>query len=57
MGDCEAAGFDYVEVGSVGVACKYHVSGAVGDVIIGISGKVIDLFQPKTGCSLSFSGM
>ena len=38
---CAAAGFAYVEVDSVGVACKYHIAGMVGDAAVGISGKVI----------------
>ena len=41
MGTCAAAGFAYVEVGSIGVACKYHVAGTVGDAVVRISGKVI----------------
>ena len=42
MGACAAAGFDYVELGSVGVAFKYNFSGAVGDAVVRVSGKVIE---------------
>ena len=38
---CEAAGFTYIEVGSVGVACKYHTAVVVGDAVVGINVKVI----------------
>ena len=32
---------EYVEVGGVGVSCKDHVAGTVGDAIVGIGGKEI----------------
>ena len=50
MGACAAAGFAYVEVGSVDVACKYHASGAVGDANIGICGKVIKELEHVPVC-------
>ena len=31
MGSCMAVGLRYFEVGGVGVSCKDHVAGAVGD--------------------------
>ena len=41
MGSCAAAGLGCIEVGGVGVSCKDHVAGAVGDAIVGICGEVI----------------
>ena len=50
MGSCAAAGLRYVKVGSVGVSCKDHVSGAVGDAIVGIGGKVIKELEHVSVC-------
>ena len=47
---CAAAGFAYVEVGSVSVSCKYHDSGAVGDAVVGICGKVIKELEHVSVC-------
>ena len=50
MGACAPAGFDYVEVGRVGVACEYHVASAVGDAVVKISGKAIEELEHVPVC-------
>ena len=52
MGACAAAGFPYVELGSVGGVCKYHVADAVSDAVFGISGKVIKKLDHVHVCVL-----
>ena len=52
MGACAAAGFAYVGVGSVSMACKYHVAGVVGDYIFGISGNSIKELEHVRVCVL-----
>ena len=37
-----AAGFADIEVGGDGVACYYHVAGAVGDTAVGVGGEVVE---------------
>ena len=51
VGAWAAAGFSYVEVGSVSVAYKCHVVGAVGDAVVGISGKVIKELEHVPVCA------
>ena len=50
MVSCAAAGLLYVEVGSVGMSCKDHVAGVVGDAIVRIGGKVIKELEHVSVC-------
>ena len=57
MGSCVAAGLGYVEVGGVGVSCKDHVTGAVGDAIVGIGGEVIKELEHVSVCVVGGGGL
>ena len=41
MSTSSAANFFDIEVASVGVGCKNHAAGSVGDSVVGISGDVV----------------
>ena len=45
VGARAATGFADVEVGGVGVDAEYHIAGPVGDVVVGVGGKVVEKFE------------
>ena len=57
MGSCAAAGLEYVEVGGVGVSCKDHVAGKVGDAIVGIGGKASKELEHVSICVICGGGL
>ena len=57
MGSCAAAGLGYVEVGGVGVSCKDHVAGTVGDAIVGIGGEVSKELEHVSVCVIGGGGL
>ena len=57
MGSCAAAGLGYVGVGGVGVSCKDHVAGAVGNAISRIGVEVIKELEHVSVCVIGGQGL